>query len=369
LDAARLPSLLALLLHQGYDVIGPTVRDGAVVLDTINSIQDLPAGWTDEQSPGHYRLKRQEGPVFFGFGVGPQGCKRYFHPADVKLWSAERQQGTFRILNNGAPPQHPFAFFGIRPCDLAAITLQDRVLAGDKYHDPIYSTRREGAFLLVAQCTHSSATCFCASLGTGPDAKGGFDLALTEITSKRAHEFLIQAGSQRGAKLLAELETSPAAAEVVQESNLAVEAAAREQTRGIDVKAVDGILQRNFDSPQWEKISARCLTCGNCTMVCPTCFCTTVEDASDLTGMHAERHRRWDSCFTLSFSYIHGGSVRGSAKSRYRQWMTHKLSSWKEQFGTLGCVGCGRCITWCPVGIDLTEGVRVLQEGENNGNS
>jgi Fe-S oxidoreductase len=102
-------------------------------------------------------------------------------------------------------------------------------------------------------------------------------------------------------------------------------------------------------------------------MVCPTCFCTTVEDVSDVTGDHAERWRRWDSCFTLGFSYIHGGSIRNSGKARYRQWMTHKLASWIDQFGTSGCVGCGRCITWCPVGIDITEEARAIRDGGQHG--
>jgi ferredoxin len=90
-------------------------------------------------------------------------------------------------------------------------------------------------------------------------------------------------------------------------------------------------------------------------MVCPTCFCTTPEDITDVTGEHAERWERWASCFELDFSYLHGGSVRQSGVGRYRHWITHKLSTWYDQFGHSGCVGCGRCIAWCPVGIDITE--------------
>jgi sulfhydrogenase subunit beta (sulfur reductase) len=131
--------------------------------------------------------------------------------------------------------------------------------------------------------------------------------------------------------------------------------------RQMDTNGLKELLQGNPTHKQWDDVAARCLTCANCTMVCPTCFCTTVEDHTDLTGQTAERVRRWDSCFTLDFSYIHGGSVRTETKSRYRQWMTHKLASWIDQFGTSGCVGCGRCITWCPVGIDITAEVAAIR--------
>ena len=168
--------------------------------------------------------------------------------------------------------------------------------------------------------------------------------------------------------MLAELQTVRATEQDLQEADAAVEAAARQQVRSIDTTGIKELLYENFEHPRWDNVASRCLTCANCTMVCPTCFCTSVEDVTDITGDHAERWRRWDSCFTQSFSYIHGGSVRTSAKARYRQWMTHKLASWIDQFGSSGCVGCGRCITWCPVGIDITEEVRAIREGGTNGN-
>jgi formate hydrogenlyase subunit 6/NADH:ubiquinone oxidoreductase subunit I len=205
-------------------------------------------------------------------------------------------------------------------------------------------------------------------MGTGPRAKDGFDLALTELLDDNRHVFLVHVGSERGAELLSELEAAPATEEHLRQAETVVEAAARQQVRTIDNTGIKELLYQNFEHPRWDNVAARCLTCANCTMVCPTCFCTTVEDVSDVSGEHAERWRRWDSCFTLNFSYIHGGSVRASAKARYRQWMTHKLASWIDQFGTSGCVGCGRCITWCPVGIDITDEVRAIREGGKNGN-
>jgi sulfhydrogenase subunit beta (sulfur reductase) len=365
----RLAGLLSALVRRGFRVVGPVVRDGVIALDEIHTPEDLPAGWSDEQSPGHYRLKPRNGQGFFTHAVGPQNWKKYLFPAEIKLWAAERQNGTFRILNNATRPEKPLALFGVRACDLAAIAIQDRVLTGDQYRDPIYSARRKDAFLVVVQCTQSQPTCFCASLGTGPKAKRGFDLALTELAGQEEPMFVVRAGSKRGAKLLSELETAPAKAEILQHESEAFQAAERQQVRKVECEGIKEFLYKSFDDPRWETLAARCLTCANCTMVCPTCFCTTAEDVNDLSIQHAQRWRRWDSCFTLSFSYIHGGSVRASAVARYRQWLTHKFAAWIDQFGTVGCVGCGRCITWCPVGIDITEGLGTLRKGENHGNA
>jgi ferredoxin len=369
LEASKLRDLIAALVRCGYEVLGPTVRDGAIVFDRIESVNQLPAGWTDEQKPGRYQLKQREDQAVFAYAVGPHSWKSYLHPAEFRLWSAERQNGTFRILNNETRPERPYAFLGVRACDLAAIAVQDRVLTGDKYRDPIYGTRREGAFIIVVQCGQAAATCFCASMGTGPRARSGFDLVLTELVDQGGHRFVVKAGSERGAEVLAELETTPAVEEDLRAAEAAVETAARQQVRKLDTDGIKDLLYQNFEHPRWDNLAARCLSCANCTMVCPTCFCTTVEDVSDVTGDHAERWRRWDSCFTQSFSYIHGGSVRSSGKARYRQWMTHKLASWIDQFGSSGCVGCGRCITWCPVGIDITEEARVIRETGRHGNT
>jgi formate hydrogenlyase subunit 6/NADH:ubiquinone oxidoreductase subunit I len=361
-------TLIEALARRRYEVIGPAVRDGAIVYDQIESARDLPAGWGDEQEPGRYRLKRRRDEALFGYSVGPQSWKRYLHPSDVRLWSAERRGPTFRILNNETGPNRPYAFLGVRACELAAIAVQDRVLLGDQYRDPIYGEGRAKVFVVAVQCTQAAATCFCASMGSGPRAQGGFDLALTELVGTDGHRFVVETGSERGAGVLAELQTVLATSADLQEAESAVDEAVRQQVRSIDITGIKELLYENFEHPRWDNVAARCLTCANCTMVCPTCFCTTVEDVSDVTGEHAERWRRSDSCFTLNFSYIHGGNVRSSAKARYRQWMTHKLASWIDQFGTSGCVGCGRCITWCPVGIDITEEAQAIRSGGGHGN-
>jgi sulfhydrogenase subunit beta (sulfur reductase) len=367
LEADHLENLIQAVVRKGYQVVGPTVRDGAIVYGEIQSLKDLPKGWTDEQRPGNYRLKRRDDEALFGYAVGPQSWKKYTHPAEVRLWSAERKDNTFRILNNEDKPEPPRAFLGARACELAALALQDRVLLADRYCDPIYDRHRRGVFIVAVQCTQAAATCFCVSMGTGPQVSAGFDLVLTELLDSTGHRFLVAAGTDRGAEILSELKVVPATEEDARDAAARVEAAAKQQVRGIDTTGIKEFLYENFEHPRWDNVADRCLTCANCTMVCPTCFCTSIEDVSDISGEHAERWRRWDSCFTQSFSYIHGGSVRTSAKARYRQWMTHKLASWIDQFGTSGCVGCGRCITWCPVGIDITEEVRAMREGEKDG--
>ena len=362
LDRDGLDALIATLGNHGYRVVGPTVRDQAIVYDDIAGVADLPAGWTDEQDGGHYRLKRRGDDALFGYVVGPQSWKKYLHPPRLKLWHARRGEDGLTVTPE-AEAVDKFAFIGVRSCEIAAIGVQDRVFLQGAYVDPHYRARREGAFIVAINCGEAGGTCFCVSMKTGPRADKGFDLSLTEVAVDGTFAYLTEAGSPAGTEILASLPQRPAAARHIDAADAAVDNARRHMGRSIDTYGIRDLLMDNLDHPRWEEVAGRCLTCGNCTMVCPTCFCTSVEDASDLAGGEAERSRRWDSCFTMDFSYIHGGSVRGSPKARYRQWMTHKLASWWDQFDTSGCVGCGRCITWCPVGIDITEEARAIRAG------
>ncbi len=360
LDRDGLDALIAALAARGYRVLGPTVRDRAIIYDDIAGIADLPAGWTDEQDGGHYRLKRRSDDALFGYVAGPQSWKKYLHPPRLRLWRAKRGDDGITVAAEAEPPEK-LAFLGVRSCELAAIAVQDRVFLEGAYVDPHYRARREGAFFVAVNCAEAGGTCFCVSMKTGPRADKGFDLSLTEISVDGTFVYLTEAGSSVGEEVLANLPQRPAAARHVEAADAAVDNARRHMGRTMDTYGIRDLLMDNLEHPRWDEVAGRCLTCGNCTMVCPTCFCTSVEDASDLAGGEAERARRWDSCFTMDFSYIHGGSVRASPKSRYRQWMTHKLASWWDQFDTSGCVGCGRCITWCPVGIDITEEARAIR--------
>jgi len=358
-----LDELFAALRQRGYTVIGPRVRDRAIVYGEVEASADLPAGWTDVQDGGSYRLERRDDQALFGHNVGPNSWKSYLFPPTLKLWTARRVNGTLEVQEPADEPPR-YAFVGVRSCDLHAIGVQDRVFLDGAYVDEDYAARRDGAFIVAVNCAQAAATCFCTSMGTGPRATRGFDLALTELLEGDEHRFLVEVGSPLGGEVLEEVTHRAATAADVGAADEVCERTAAQMGRTLDVTDIRDLLYRNREHPRWDEVADRCLSCGNCTMVCPTCFCHGIEDTTDLSGTEAARVRQWDSCFTLTHSHVHGGSVHRSVKSRYRQWMTHKLATWIDQFGTSGCVGCGRCITWCPVGIDITEEVAAIRASE-----
>ncbi|MFH9350380.1 4Fe-4S dicluster domain-containing protein [Kitasatospora sp. NPDC017646] len=361
-------ALVDVLIGRGFTVVGPTVRDGAIVLAGLESADQLPYGWGVELEAGHYRLRERPDGAAFANAAGPQSWKTFLHPARVRQWSADRVgDETVFTADETAPGR--YAFLGVRSCDLRAIAIQDRVLTGGPHRDPVYQGRRTGAFLVAVECTEPGGTCFCVSMGTGPAAGPGYDLVMTEVVDDHGHRFWIRSGSEEGAEILAELPARPADPATREAARAGVASAADRMGRTMPEADLRELMAGTLDAPRWDDVAGRCLTCGNCTMVCPTCFCTTTEDVTDLTGDHAERWRLWDSCFDLDFSHLHGGPVRASARSRYRQWMTHKLGTWYDQFGSSGCVGCGRCIVWCPVGIDITEEAAALHDWGQTGAS
>jgi formate hydrogenlyase subunit 6/NADH:ubiquinone oxidoreductase subunit I len=351
--------LVATLRTDGYRVIGPTARDGAIVLDEVESADALPYGYGVRSGPGTYRLRRRGDAAAFGHAAGPQSWKTYLHPPSEPLWRAHRAPGGELTIAepDGDPPR--FAFLGVRGCDLRAIAVLDRVLGvpGGRY-----ARRRERVFIVAVNCTEPAATCFCASTGTGPAARDGFDLALTELAGPDGTRYLVDVGSPAGEALLARLPHRPAGADVVAHARAAVTEAAGRMHRSLPEADLRDLLAGSREAARWDDVAGRCLACANCTMVCPTCFCTTVTDHTDLTGEVAEHVQRWDSCFDLDYSFLAGGPVRASTHGRYRQWLSHKLGTWHDQFGESGCVGCGRCIAWCPVGIDITEEAHALAD-------
>ncbi len=369
LDASDLQAVIDALRGEGRRVIGPKVADGAVILGDLVSVAELPTGWLDEQDGGSYRLRQDPAAGSFDHVVGPHSLKNFLFPARETLVSFAREDGVWHE-QAAAPPAAPLAVLGVRGCDLAALRIQDRVFLGNGFVDEAYRSRRERLFLVAVNCRRAVATCFCHSTGCGPAVEAGFDLALTEVDGR----FACEVGSEEGARVLSEAgivdaPLSTDEAETVRRvpHDLASRMHARQATDGVprprslDTHGIRDLLMANPEHPRWDDVATRCLSCTNCTLVCPTCFCASVQEVTDLTGDHVDRERQWASCFSLDHSRMHGQPTRSTTSSRYRQWLTHKFAGWIDQFGTSGCTGCGRCITWCPVGIDVTEEIAAIR--------
>jgi ferredoxin len=363
IEHVHLEQLFEILSKRGYRILGPTIRDRAIVYDELTSVKDLPVGWTDEQGGGTYNLRKRDDEAVFSYVVGPHSWKKFLLEPETRLWQAKRDDAGLNVVE-GEQETRKSALIGVRSCDLHAIEIQDKIFTAGEYVDASYKSRRDSLFIVAVNCAQAGGTCFCVSMKTGPKVTSGFDIALTEVTDPEQHFFLAEPGTEAGVEILQALSQKEASDQERAAAQNAVEECSRHMGRIMNTTEIKELLYRNYENQRWDDVASRCLTCGNCTMVCPTCFCTTVEDFTDLSGEVAERRRRMDVCFSVDFSYIHGGSIRYSPKARYRQWMTHKLATWIDQFGVIGCVGCGRCITWCPVGIDITEEARAIRERE-----
>ncbi|HBM90587.1 MAG TPA: sulfite reductase subunit A [Rhodospirillaceae bacterium] len=372
IDEAGIADLLSILAKIGYTPIGPKLRDGAIVYEEISALDDFPVGMSDEQEGGKYRVVPGTKGSFFEYVVGPTSWKHFLFPPKHKIWSGEKDGDGFKSTYKEEKIPS-YAFIGVRSCELEAIKIQDKVFGFGReddckkgiFSDPGYVARRSKALIVAVNCSRAASTCFCTSMGGDPHVKEGqgFDLALTELSVSPKHEFLVEVGSEPGA-LIFDLLPHRAVRNSDTVAVLSQASKARSDIKRRMIPKVKDVLQRNLDSVRWDDVAERCMSCANCTLVCPTCFCSTVEETTDLTGDHAERWRSWDSCFSTDFSYIHGGAIRTEGKSRYRQWITHKLANWHDQYGSSGCVGCGRCITWCPVGIDITKEAKAIKDSE-----
>jgi len=342
--------LFDLLHQQGYEVIGPQVIDGAILYRPLQHPDRLPAGIEQIQKPGQYRLIRTDSPRLFSWANGPQALKPLTFVPRETLWRSQLQSdGSLQFEEVIAPPPAT-AVIGVRGCDLAALALQDRHFDDDPY----YRQRRDALLLIAVDCSHPADTCFCVSTGDGPDAKAGHDLALIELDDG----YLIRAGTDKGEALMTALPLQASTPEQQQQACAEHQQACQQQRQ---LPAFDPAqLIHQGQHPAWDAVAEACLSCGNCTSVCPSCFCFSESEVPELDGNTSIHQRQWDSCFSEGHSYIHGHRFRPDTKSRYRQWLTHKFGSWVEQYGRSGCTGCGRCISWCPVGIDPLEVLRQL---------
>jgi ferredoxin len=351
-----LGKLVEALCTDGWRIVAPVVDEGAVVYDEIRQAQELPRGYVDEQKPGSYRLVKTDSGRWFDHTVGPHSPKRHLLPAQSIMWTVERQDGSPRFVDPEAPPKT--AFFGIRSCEVAAIAIQTGVLSVAPRDDDQFRERRARLFIVAVQCTRASGNCFCGAMGSGPLCGDGADVVLTE----GAHEFLVEPRSEAGRNVVDRLNLWPATTALEEECQTAVHATSNATGQRFTSAGVPELLLSSIENRHWEDVAHRCLACGNCTLVCPTCSCTDVRDHSSLDGQSACRERVWDVCFTPEFTYLFGGAFRKKISARYRHWVTHKFAYWHAQFGRSGCTGCGRCITWCPVGIDVTAEINALRE-------
>ena len=357
LPAERFDVLFEVLKKQGFDIWGVHEKDDALTLAPIDGPADLPRGRIDDTGPGKMRLIDGSRDAYFDHTLPMQGLKRLVYPPQDKVF----ETGEDYMFTEPPVDAKPIAVIGARSCDLVALETLADVLENGPYPDHRFAERRQALFLVAVNCTRAAKTCFCTSMNSGPRAESGYDLALTELFNSDGHRFLIEAGGERGQAVLDAMSVDEATDKDRHAANIISSTVAASMTRSIPDDARE-TLKSSYDHPQWSDIGERCMDCANCTLVCPTCLCSTIEDRSSLDGSIAERWRRWDSCFIRDFSYIHGGVVRKETASRYRQWMTHKLTHWHDQFGRSGCVGCGRCIAWCPVGIDITAEIRAISK-------
>ncbi len=352
-------TLIGALQEAGHTVVGPTIGEHSIVYDEIRTIDDLPIGMGELQESGSYELTQRSDNAVFGYTVGPTTWKKYLFPPHETLLSVKKLDGTL-IFESTPPTTTKFAFLGVRPCEIAAMQIQDRVFINSDATDPHYASARSSMFTVAVNCAVAGGTCFCDSMGTGPRAESGYDLVLTEVIDGDKHEFVIEPGSSTGEELLDTVDGRRAEASDFAAVDAIVSDTAAHMGRTMETDDVYDVLISNLESTHWDDVARRCLSCTSCTLVCPTCFCSTMEDFSDLKGT-ASRQRTWDSCFTMEFTNLHKHSVRSTTATQYRQWITHKLAYWQDQFDTIGCVGCGRCLTWCPAGIDITEEVKKLR--------
>jgi sulfhydrogenase subunit beta (sulfur reductase) len=349
--------ILSRLKEAGYQTIGPRVKNDTLVYEPIESLDQLPKGYVTQQEAGRFRLIYTGHGRYFDLIPGAQSWKQFLFPPRLDLFTLKKNDQNWEVFT---PPQETpnYAFIGVRACELAAIQIQDKAFLREDFTDPVYRARREKVFILAVNCLHPSGTCFCTSMGTGPRVKDGFDICVTELDDV----FLLTIGSELARSLLIGIPFELASAFLLNNAERGLENAAQQMGRTLDISDLPEMILDNLDNPYWQEIAKRCLSCTNCTQVCPTCFCWDATDQMNLGGTETHRERIWDSCFNPGYSYQAGGNTRPTIYSRYRQWLSHKMGTWKQQYGTFGCVGCGRCITWCPAEIDLTEEISALRK-------
>lgn len=346
-----LNELIALLSSKyGLDVIGLRYNGGSFSYGKLSSINDAPLYVEDLQGRASYRLIRANAAGSFRHTyLSP---KYFLNPPLQEVAHVGADFGA------SAPKERPkpFAIFGIKPCDLHAIRVIDGILLNkDLYYTMIRGSLRA---VVVEECTRPSGNCFCGSLGTGPQARNGYDLAYAWLEDG----VVVKAGSALGEELIEELGLEGADAGDVEKYEEYI-IRAQQQTKALPElpKLVNALEKSMGNIELWSKLSRRCVGCSNCNMVCPTCFCTEFFDEIGPNGS-ATRFRKWYGCLSYSYGLVARGHFRPELYMRYRHFVLHKFLFYWKQVGLIGCTGCGRCITWCPLGVDIRETLREVFE-------
>jgi ferredoxin len=323
-------------LRKEYEFIGPVRKGKSYIFDKISDEKEISLDYDTTILPP----------------------KKLFFLPEEKLFSfLRKEKGRVDIKEEEKEAKR--ALFGVHPCDVKALLLLDQVMKGD-FLDPYYVKRRQKTILIAMNCTQPRENCFCTSFDTGPELKEGYDLLLTDLDRK----YLVEVGTLDGKRLLERVKTSKAGKGDVKKKKQKIEGAREKIKKKIETEGLEADLKKNFNHEKWKEVKDKCLFCGSCTHVCPTCFCYNVSDFNAHTLKSGERIRNWDSCLTLEFAEVAlGGNFRKDREARIKQRIYHKLAYFKEQFGSFGCVGCGRCIDTCVKDIDITEVINEIRGG------
>jgi NAD(P)H-flavin reductase len=349
LPRADVGRLLDALQVDERQLIGPRLGDGTIELGEIDGVEDLPAGYGLDAAPGKARLIDRGDGRLFDYTTLAGSWKLWTYPPRTTTveWVVDADG---RVRRQAAAPvaRQKQAFIGVRPCDVAAMRTHRRAVGEDG----------DGSerLIVAVECAAAGTTCFCTSMGTGPELGDGFDIGLTELDDG----FIVRPGSDAGRAVVDNLRLEPARAGQLEQAAASVARVRHQIGAPLPMAGVPERLIAQPEHPRWQEVAERCLACANCTLVCPTCFCTSNVQRSNLDAGSATTERVWDSCFSAEFAKVAGGNFRTRIEDRYRQWLTHKFGTWWTQFGTSGCVGCGRCIAWCPVGIDVREELMAI---------
>ncbi len=307
----------------------------------------------------------QDGKMVFDFTNSQKPPKQVFFPQTEKMFDFKREGKAFTGVQAVEKSEKPILLFGIRPCDTSAMTVLDKLFTWD-YIDPYYNDRRTNATVISFSCTNPQMpqkTCFCTSVDGGPNSTKGADMLWTDI----GDSYLVESITDKGKKILdlGKKYFKDATSDHKKKAQDIQKKAEESITKTLEKKGLGQALEASFDNTYWDQFSQRCLGCGICTLMCPTCHCFDINDI--ISKGKGWRERTWDSC-QYEYYTIHasGHNPRPAKKHRQRNRLYHKFLYMDKNLDVLGCVGCGRCISKCPVNIDIVEVAEGIKEVTKN---